>query len=95
MTIANLFGALEGPELLIILVIVLLLFGGSKLPELARSLGHAKREFHDATTSTPPADSEPTEATPDTVTIARDELEKLRSAAEHRPAGPDGFPHTN
>lgn len=35
-----------GPtELMILLVIVLLLFGGKKLPELARSLGQAKREF--------------------------------------------------
>lgn len=33
------------PELLIVLVIVLLLFGGAKLPKLARSLGEAQREF--------------------------------------------------
>lgn len=33
------------PELLIVLVVVLLLFGGSKLPKLARSLGQAQREF--------------------------------------------------
>ena len=63
MTTANLLGALEGPELLIILALVLLLFGGSKLPQLAKSLGQAKREFHSgmaddvatATTETPPA----------------------------------------
>ena len=35
-----------GPtELIIILVIVLLLFGGAKLPKLARSLGEASKEF--------------------------------------------------
>ena len=35
-----------GPaELIIVLVIVLLLFGGKKLPELARSLGQARREL--------------------------------------------------
>ena len=35
-----------GPtELLIILGIVLVLFGGSKLPKLARSLGQAQNEF--------------------------------------------------
>ena len=35
-----------GPsELLIILAVVLLLFGGKKLPELARSIGLAKKEF--------------------------------------------------
>lgn len=33
-------------ELLIILFIILLLFGGKKLPELARSLGSAVREFN-------------------------------------------------
>jgi sec-independent protein translocase protein TatA len=33
------------PELIIVLLIVLLLFGGAKLPKLAKSLGEAKREF--------------------------------------------------
>ena len=32
-------------ELMIILVIALVLFGGSKLPELARSLGKSMNEF--------------------------------------------------
>ena len=32
-------------ELLLILVIVLILFGGSRLPDLARSLGASVREF--------------------------------------------------
>lgn len=36
---------LGAPELLIILVVVLVLFGGAKLPKLARSLGQAQREF--------------------------------------------------
>jgi sec-independent protein translocase protein TatA len=35
-----------GPaELIIILLIVLLVFGGTKLPKLARSLGQAQKEF--------------------------------------------------
>ena len=33
------------PELLIILVIVFLLFGAKKLPEMARSLGQSSKEF--------------------------------------------------
>ena len=33
------------PELLVILVIVLLVFGGARLPKLARSLGQAQKEF--------------------------------------------------
>jgi sec-independent protein translocase protein TatA len=38
------------PELLIILVIVLLLFGARRLPEVARGLGSGMREFKDAVT---------------------------------------------
>ena len=38
------FGA---PELIIVLLVVLLLFGGAKLPQLARSLGQAKKEFQE------------------------------------------------
>jgi sec-independent protein translocase protein TatA len=35
-----------GPtELIIILIIVLLIFGGAKLPKLARSMGQAQKEF--------------------------------------------------
>ncbi|MFT5530841.1 MAG: sec-independent protein translocase protein TatA [Candidatus Poriferisodalaceae bacterium] len=38
-----------GPqELLIVLVIMLVLFGGAKLPKLARSLGEAQRELRTA-----------------------------------------------
>ncbi|MCU1455104.1 MAG: twin arginine-targeting protein translocase, TatA/E family [Acidimicrobiales bacterium] len=36
---------LGAPELLIILLVVLVLFGGAKLPKLARSLGEAQKEF--------------------------------------------------
>jgi sec-independent protein translocase protein TatA len=36
---------LGAPELIIILVVVLLLFGSTRLPKLARSLGQASREF--------------------------------------------------
>jgi sec-independent protein translocase protein TatA len=51
----------QAPELLIILAVVLLLFGSTKLPALARSLGQAKKEFQAGTDeskteqTTPPA----------------------------------------
>lgn len=37
--------ALGGPELLIVLVVILLLFGTTRLPKLARSMGQASKEF--------------------------------------------------
>jgi sec-independent protein translocase protein TatA len=43
------------PELLLVLAVVLLLFGGAKLPSLARSLGEAKREFEGGRDTTPAA----------------------------------------
>jgi sec-independent protein translocase protein TatA len=39
------FAFLEGPELIIVGVIVLVLFGGSQLPKLAKNLGQAQKEF--------------------------------------------------
>jgi len=38
---------LGGPEMLIVLVVVLLMFGSRKVPELARSLGQAQKELKD------------------------------------------------
>jgi sec-independent protein translocase protein TatA len=40
-------GSIGAPELLIVLVVILVLFGGAKLPKLARSLGQAQKEFKD------------------------------------------------
>jgi sec-independent protein translocase protein TatA len=36
---------LGAPELIIILLVVLVIFGGSQIPKLARSLGSAQKEF--------------------------------------------------
>lgn len=41
-------GPIGVPELLIILLIILLLFGAAKIPELAKSLGSGLKEFRKA-----------------------------------------------
>ncbi|MGE5211426.1 MAG: twin-arginine translocase TatA/TatE family subunit, partial [Acidobacteriota bacterium] len=50
-----------GPELIIILVVVLVLFGGSQLPKLAKNLGKAQKEFKEGMAEADkPADSNST-----------------------------------
>lgn len=38
---------LRGQELIIVAVVLLVLFGGAKLPQLARNVGRAQKEFKD------------------------------------------------
>lgn len=44
----NIMGKLGVTEILLILGIILLLFGGKKIPELMRGLGRGMKEFKDA-----------------------------------------------
>ena len=39
------FAFLDPPEIILILVVVLVLFGGAQLPKLAKNLGKAQKEF--------------------------------------------------
>jgi sec-independent protein translocase protein TatA len=39
---------LGGPEIILIMVVVLLMFGGKKIPEMMRGLGKGMKEFKDA-----------------------------------------------
>jgi sec-independent protein translocase protein TatA len=43
-----LLGVIGTQEIIIIAIIILLLFGGRKIPELMRGLGRGVREFNDA-----------------------------------------------
>ena len=57
---------LRGQELLIILLIIVLIFGARKLPELARSLGSSAKEFRkgiEEGSKEDPEDAQVTEAT--------------------------------
>jgi sec-independent protein translocase protein TatA len=51
-------GSLGVPELLIILLVVLVLFGAKRIPELARGLGKGIREFKDAASGAASANKE-------------------------------------
>lgn len=46
--ILGILGGLGAPEIIIILVIVLLMFGGKKIPELMKGLGRGVRDFKEA-----------------------------------------------
>jgi sec-independent protein translocase protein TatA len=48
-------------ELLVVLVIALLFFGGNKLPEVGSALGKAIREFKNATAEPDPRERKPLE----------------------------------
>ena len=81
-------GPIGTPEIIIILVVLLLLFGARRLPEMGRSLGKGMREFKDAVTgeekeSPPPAElpapsePSPTEHEPDDAPAEKAERETV------------------
>lgn len=47
-------GPIGWQEMILILVVLLLLFGAKRLPEMGRSLGRGMREFKDAVTGNEP-----------------------------------------
>ena len=53
----------SGPELIIIIFVILLLFGAKKLPELAAGMGKGIKEFKKATRDEPEITKEPSEET--------------------------------
>ncbi|MFN8395189.1 MAG: twin-arginine translocase TatA/TatE family subunit [Bacteroidia bacterium] len=58
-------GGLGATELILILLVVLLLFGAKKIPELARGMGRGIREFKDASREIKrEIESEPAESAP-------------------------------
>jgi sec-independent protein translocase protein TatA len=79
-SLASLFN-LAGPDLIIILLIVLLLFGAKKLPELARGMGQAMKEFNKAKDE---FDKELHKPLEDSVVI-----KTPKDKEEHRPSQPE------
>jgi len=52
-------GNIGAPEIVLLLLVALLLFGAKRLPEIGRSLGSGMREFKDSVTGNSPP--EPTQ----------------------------------
>ena len=81
-------GNLGFPEILIIMVIVLLLFGAKRIPEIAGSMGKGIKEFkkkiNEATQEINPDASR---SEPSRLTAA--ELEQRRAAQAEEPARPE------
>lgn len=72
--VLGIFG-LGAPELIILLVILMLLFGGSKLPALAKGLGQSIKEFKKASKDVSEEDAKPAAKAPD----AGNDASKLRN----------------
>jgi sec-independent protein translocase protein TatA len=82
-------GGIGAPELIIFLLVILLLFGSTKLPKLAKSLGEAQKEFKKgvAEAEEPPAKALAEEK----VTMTKAELDAMlaeRDAQARRDAPP-------
>ena len=58
-TLFGFFGGIGIAELLVIFVIILLLFGAKRLPEIARSLGEGIKEFKKSVKDIPGSDDTP------------------------------------
>lgn len=54
MLLSIILGMIGWPQVVLIAVIVLLLFGGKKIPEMMRGLGKGMKEFKDATNEDAP-----------------------------------------
>jgi sec-independent protein translocase protein TatA len=57
-------GNIGAPEIILLLLVALLLFGAKRLPEIGRSLGSGMREFKDSVTGHSPAPTETTTQLP-------------------------------
>ncbi len=82
-TLALIPGMQGAPEILLIVFVIILLFGGKKLPELARSLGRSLNEFKRGQTESLPEKKEekPAEPAEDDDQTEESKAKKTRSDA--------------
>jgi len=82
--------SLGGPELMLILVVILIFFGGEKLPELARGMGKAMREFKKAASDVEQEFKRAMDEPP--ATPGQPAIKPAPGALPHLPAGPGAAP---
>ena len=75
------FGSLGGSELLIALVIILLLFGAKRIPELAKGLGSGVREFRKGTRGEDEVEKEKKDEKGEELTAGEDETTRAEDEA--------------
>jgi sec-independent protein translocase protein TatA len=79
------FAEILGPDLLVIVLIVVVLFGGSQIPKLARSVGSARREFEAGLRDDHAEPGPP----PQTHVLTRTEVDELLRPPRGQSAGSD------
>ena len=102
MSLFAFLGNLGGPDLIIVLLIILVLFGAKKLPELARGMGSAikefqkaKDEFRDELHSAGKTDSAKPDVRAPAATVPRIENAPASATASAGQPSPDQVPAPN
>jgi sec-independent protein translocase protein TatA len=75
------FGRLGAPEIILILVVIVLLFGAKKLPDMARSLGKSARILKSEAKAMKSDGQQPTPADPPQDTTASSDVRRTIQAA--------------
>jgi sec-independent protein translocase protein TatA len=78
-------GGIGAPELIIFLLVIVLLFGSTKLPKLAKSLGEAQKEFKKGVAESEAESARPAVAAAapeETVTMTKAEYDALLAERE-------------
>ena len=84
-------GSIGATELIIFLLVILLLFGSTKLPKLAKSLGEAQKEFKKGIAENESAEAAKPPANEEKVTMTKAEYDALMAEREAQ-ARKDGPP---